>query len=349
MGSPGGRNVRIQFASSMAAKSQLLQEISKDIEIEWSLFRTAMISSVVETWGQKRLRMAAGSEKRTPRWNQDVKETIRAKKDASKALLQNRSLFNLQSRYSEARKSAAQAVKISKKRFWEELDHQLDSNYLSANKVFWQTIRRLRGKSLSTTTSIKDSIGNILQNEKEILSRWREYFEDLLNPIRVTPTDTCNTIDFGKEEVFTSTKVAVVIRGLKSGKSAGEDEIQPEMLKALNVEGVRWLTRLCQVTWKLGKTQKDWQAGVIIPIYKKGDCKECTNYRGISLLSLPGKMYAKCLEKKCREIVESKLEDCQCGFCPGRSITDQIFTLTQIFQKSWEYAKDVFACFVDLQ
>ena len=83
---------------------------------------------------------------------------------------------------------------------------------------------------------------------------------------------------------------------------------------------------MCQVAWKLGKTPREWQTNVIIPIFKKGDRKQCTNYRGISLLSLPGKVYAKCLERKCREIVESKLEDSQCGFRPGRSTTDQIFT-----------------------
>ena len=47
--------------------------------------------------------------------------------------------------------------------------------------------------------------------------------------------------------------------------------------------------------------------------------------------------------------MESKLEDGQCGFRPGRSTTDQIFTLKQIFEKSWEYGKDLFACFVDLE
>ena len=76
-------------------------------------------------------------------------------------------------------------------------------------------------------------------------------------------------------------------------------------------------------TWKNTKRQ----SGVIIPIYKIDDRKECTNYREISLLSLPGKVYEKCLEQKCREIVESKLEDGQCGFRPGRNTTDQIFTL----------------------
>ena len=148
----------------------------------------------------------------------------------------------------------------------------------------------------------------MLRDEKEILSCWRDCFEDLLNPARVTPTDTYNTIDFGKEEVFTSTEVAAAIRGLKSGKAAVEDEIRPEMFKAFNGEGVCWLTKVFQVAWKLEKTPKDLQTGVIIPIHKKGDRKECTNYRGISLLSLPEKVDAKCLERKCREIVESKLE-----------------------------------------
>ena len=95
------RNVKKQLASSMAAKFQQLSEISDEIEMEWSLFQTLMILSAVESCGWKRLRMAAGSEKRTSWWNQDVKEAIRAKKDAFKALLQNRSSSDLQSRYSE--------------------------------------------------------------------------------------------------------------------------------------------------------------------------------------------------------------------------------------------------------
>ena len=73
------------------------------------------------------------------------------------------------------------------------------------------------------------------------------------------------------------------------------------------------------------------------------------NYREISLFSFPRKVYAKCLKGKWRKIEESKLEDGQCGFCPSRSTKNQIFTLRQIFEKFWEYAKDVFACFVDLK
>ena len=83
--------------------------------------------------------------------------------------------------------------------------------------------------------------------EHPILSRWREYFENLLNQVKATPTDTCDTIDFGKEEIFTLKEVVAAIQGLKSGKAAGKDKIRSKMLKALNGEGVRCLTRVCQV------------------------------------------------------------------------------------------------------
>jgi len=58
---------------------------------------------------------------------------------------------------------------------------------------------------------------------------------------------------------------------------------------------------------------------------------------------------AKCLENRCREIIESKLNDTQCGFRPGRGSTDPHFILQQNFEKSWGYVKDVFTCFVDLE
>ena len=89
-----------------------------------------------------------------------------------------------------------------------------------------------------------------------------------------------------KDKVFTAAAVAMAVKGIKSGKAAGEDEIRPEMLKALTGEGILWLTQVCQVAWKFGKTLRDWQTGVIIPIFKKGDRKQCTNYKRIALLSL---------------------------------------------------------------
>ena len=109
-----------------------------------------------------------------------------------------------------------------------------------------------------------------------------------MNPVKASTRDTHKVTHLGEDEVFTAAEVATAVKGIKSGNDAGQDEIRPEMLKALTGEEILGLTRVCPVAWKFGKTPKDWQTGVIIPIFKKGDRKQYTKYRGISLLSLPG-------------------------------------------------------------
>ena len=102
-----------------------------------------------------------------------------------------------------------------------------------------------------------------------------------MNHVKASTRDTHEVANLGEEEVFTAVETAMAIKAIKSEKATSEDEIRPEMLKALTGEGILWLTRVCQVAWKYGKTPRGWQASVIIPIFKKGDRKQCTNYRGI--------------------------------------------------------------------
>ena len=93
--------------------------------------------------------------------------------------------------------------------------------------------------------------------------------KDLLNPVKVNDLDTHEVIQPGEIEALTAAEVATAIKQLNSGKAAGGDEIRPEMLKSLAWVGILWLTRVCQLPFKLGKTPKDWQTGVIIPIYSR--------------------------------------------------------------------------------
>ena len=72
-----------------------------------------------------------------------------------------------------------------------------------------------------------------LTDENEILSRWKEYFKDLLNPVKVSTHDTHKVTHLWKVEVFSAAEVTTAIKGIKSGKAAGEDEIIPAMLKTL--------------------------------------------------------------------------------------------------------------------
>ncbi|TWW59477.1 hypothetical protein D4764_06G0010070 [Takifugu flavidus] len=113
--------------------------------------------------------------------------------------------------------------------------------------------------------------------------------------------------------------------------------------------GLSWLTRLCNIAWTSGAVPLDWQTGVVVPIFKSGNQRVCSNYRGITLLSLPGKVYARVLEKRIRLIVEPLIEEEQCGFRPGRGTTDHLFTLAGVLEGSWEFAQPVHMCFVDLE
>merc|ERR1711991_714957 len=66
-------------------------------------------------------------------------------------------------------------------------------------------------------------------------------------------------------------------------------------------------------------------------------------------LSLPGKVYSGVLERRVRRIVESRIEEEQCGFRPGRGTVDQLYTLFRVLEGAWEFAQPVYMCFVDLE
>jgi len=70
------------------------------------------------------------------------------------------------------------------------------------------------------------------------------------------------------------------------------------MLKALDIVGLSWLTRLVNVARRSGTVPLEWQTGVVFPIFKKGERRMCSNYRGITLLSLPGNVYSRVLERR---------------------------------------------------
>ncbi|KAI3353791.1 hypothetical protein L3Q82_005014 [Scortum barcoo] len=119
--------------------------------------------------------------------------------------------------------------------------------------------------------------------------------------------------------------------------------------KSLDVVGLSWLTRLCNIAWRLGTVPLVWQTGVVVPLFKKGDRRVCSNYRGITLLSLPGKVYARVLERRIRPIVDPRIQEEQCGFRPGRGTLDQLYTLHRVLEGLWEFAQPVHMCFVDLE
>lgn len=87
------------------------------------------------------------------------------------------------------------------------------------------------------------------------------------------------------------------------GKSPEVDKIRPKYA-SLDVVGLSWLTHLCSVAWRLGTVPMDRQTRVVVPLFKKGDRRVCSNYRGVTLFTLPGKVYVRVLERRIRPIVK---------------------------------------------
>ena len=93
---------------------------------------------------------------------------------------------------------------------------------------------------------IEDSNGVTLKDQDASLNRWREYFNGFLNPVDATPTQL-HEVQVGEDIQITEADVNAVIESLKTGKAPGEDDIRPEMLKAMTMYGVRWFVR-----WHVG-------------------------------------------------------------------------------------------------
>ena len=144
--------------------------------------------------------------------------------------------------------------------------------------------------------------------------------------------------------------VRKAVKKLKKGKAPGVDGITSEMLKCGGEAVLEWLTRVCRVCVSREKVPNDWVRAIIVPLYKgKGDRNECKNYRGISLLSIPGKVYGRILIERVRVLTEGMIGDEQCGFRSGRGCVDQVFVMKQMSEKFYGKNKSLYVAYMDLE
>ena len=100
------------------------------------------------------------------------------------------------------------------------------------------------------------------------------------------------------------------------------------------------------VNWKTQQWLQDWKWSVFISIPKKGNAKECSNYRTIALISHASKLMLKILQARLQLYMKSELPDVQADFRKGRGTRDQIANIHWIIEKAREFQKNIF-CFID--
>ena len=130
-------------------------------------------------------------------------------------------------------------------------------------------------------------------------------------------------------------------------KASGSDGIPVELSQILKDDAVKVCHSICQQIWKTQQWPQDWKRSVFIPIPKKSNAKESSNYHTVVLISHASKVMLKILQAKLQQYVNHELPDVQACFSKGRETRDRIANILWIIEKARQFHKNIYFCFID--
>lgn len=336
-----------RYSSELTEKLRMLPE-EADIDAHWKQCASVVISTATEILGMKQPPRQCG-------WRDDEYDrAVAEKKNAYQKSLQLKTRAAKEA-FKTKRREVVKLAKQKKRQFErdqvEKLEVLRDRNQA---RKFYQNVNKQRKGFVPTTANCNDENGNLITNKQEVLARWEGFFSKLLNgdDNRVTPQRRLPEPPFqNTEDVPPPTRAEVneSIQRMKNNKSAGIDGIPAELFKAAGTSFNSAFHQLLTKIWNEETMPDDWKTSIICPIHKKGDRRECKNYRGISLLNIAYKILASIMCERLKPHVIRIIGPYQCGFMPGRSTTDQLFTLRQILEKTHEFQVDTYHLFIDFK
>ena len=138
------------------------------------------------------------------------------------------------------------------------------------------------------------------------------------------------------------------LESITTNKASGGDGIPVDLFQILKMMlMVKVLHSICQQIWKTQQWPQDWKRSVFIPIPKKGNAKECSNYCTIAFISHASKVTLKILQARLQQYMNHELPDVQAGFRKGRRTRDQIANIRWIIKKAREFQKNIYFCLID--
>ena len=216
----------------------------------------------------------------------------------------------------------------------------------------YKITKQLCGNNTNHSMPVKDKQGKVITTEREQAARWVQHFEEVFNrpdpeePADPPPSESYLDIDTSPPGIA---EVRLAIESMKNGKAPGIDSLQAELFKADISTTSRLLTDLFSKIWEEEVIPNDWTKGLIFTLPKKGDLGNCDNWRGITLLSVPSKIFCRILLKRIEKAIDSTLREEQAGFRRGRGCMDQIFALRNILEQSLEWNTSLCINFIDFQ
>ena len=185
-----------------------------------------------------------------------------------------------------------------------------------------------------------------LTEAEDIKKRWQEYTEELYKKDHHDPDNHDGVITHLQPDIL-ECKAKQALGSITMNKTSGGDEIPVELFQILKDDAVKVLHSICQKIWKTQQWPQHWKRSVFIPIPKKGNAKECSNYCTIALISHASKAMLKILQARLQQYVNHELPDAQAGFRKGRGTRDQIASICWIMEKAREFQKNIYFCFID--
>ena len=187
----------------------------------------------------------------------------------------------------------------------------------------FKNIRDNKGTFHAKMGSIRDRNGMDLTEAKDVKKRWQEYTEELYKKDLHDP-DNHDAVITHLEPDILECEVMCALGSITMNRASGGDGIPVELFQILKDDAVKVLHSVCQQICKTQQWPQDWKRSVFIPISKKGNAKECSNYHTIALISHTRKVMIKILQVRLQQYVNQKLPDVQAGFRKGRGTRDQI-------------------------
>ena len=141
-------------------------------------------------------------------------------------------------------------------------------------------------------------------------------------------------------------EVKWALGSITMNKASRGDGIPVELFQILKDDAMKALHSTSQQMWKIYQWPQDWKRSVFIPIPKKSNANECSNYRTIALISHASKVMLKILQARLQEYVNRGLPDVQAGFRKGRGTRDHIANICWIIKKAREFQRNIYFCFI---
>ena len=223
-------------------------------------------------------------------------------------------------------------------------------------KSFYNALKEVYGPTPSGASPLLSADGTILITDRvKILERWAEHFQGVLNSPSVINDAAISRlpqipINTSLDDPPTLLETQTAIKLLSCGKAPGSDSIPAEVYKAGGLSLVKKLHEIFLQMWQQESIPQDFKDASIVHLYKrKGNRHSCDNHRGISLLSIAGKILARIiLNRLTAHFDQGLLPESQCGFRKERGTIDMVFAARQLAEKCQEQNRDLFSIYIDL-